>query len=110
MAAIGNGIAWPNILFTSDGRHILIESRTTRVNRSAPIRYIHNLDVQIDAQQYEAGIDEFVESVLARLSSMSVSEMELSSLWRQLLDERADDANELQSGRAACRERVCQYV
>src|SRR3546814_21190625 len=55
MAAIGNGIAWPNILFTSDGRHILIESRTTRVNRSATIRSIHTLDVQIHDQHYEGG-------------------------------------------------------
>jgi hypothetical protein len=90
MAAAGGGIAWPNISFVSDGVHVLIEARGTSGGPGAPVRYLRDIDEQISAESFEAGVDEFVQRVLARLSSLHVVDADLSSLWQQLLDERQD--------------------
>jgi hypothetical protein len=91
VAAVGGGFAWPNLSFTSDGVHVLLESRKTFGGRGAPVRYLRDLDVLIHADVFEAGIDEFIERVLARLSSVSARETELSHLWQELRTERNDD-------------------
>lgn len=91
VAAAGGGIAWPNVAFVSDGVHVLVEARKTNGSAITPVRYLRDLDVPIRAQTFVAGIDEFVDRVLARLSSLSVKS-ELSSLWSQLLHERQDRA------------------
>jgi hypothetical protein len=88
VAAAGKGVAWPDVCFTSDGVHVFIEAHRTFGNRVAPVRYLRDLGVQISAAAFEAGIDEFVERVLARLSSVNIGESDLRSLWKQLLAER----------------------
>lgn len=91
VAAVGGGFAWPDFSFTSDGVHVLVESRETSGGENVPVRYIRNVGVQIGAAAFEAGIDEFVERVLARLSSVDVGITDLSLLWQQLLAERRDE-------------------
>lgn len=90
LAAVGGGVAWPDVTFASDGVHVLVEGRKTSAGRGAPIRYIRDVYVQITAAAFEAGVDEFVERVLARLSSVNISESDLALLWRHLLVERRD--------------------
>ncbi len=90
LAAAGNGFAWPDISFTSDGAHVQIDARRTWGSREAPVRYIRDMTEQISATDFEQGLDDFIERVLARLSAFDVGETELGSLWRQLQDERAD--------------------
>lgn len=91
MAAIGGGTAWPDISFVSDGVHILIQARSTHEGRGAPVRYIRNLDSQVSAVSFEASVDDFVQMVLARLSSLGINKTELKSLWEQLVAERSDE-------------------
>jgi hypothetical protein len=90
VAAVAGGVAWPNVSFASDSVHVLVEARRTLGGRGAPVRYIRDVDVQISAASFEAGIDEFIERVLARLSSVNVGETDLALLWRQLLADRHD--------------------
>lgn len=90
VAAAGGGFAWPDLRFVSDGVHVLVEARKTLERNSAPVRYIGDIDIQITAASFEAGIDEFVDRVLARLSSTAASETELAALWKQLQIERRD--------------------
>ena len=90
VAAAGGGFAWPDLSFASDGVHVLVEARSTFDGSASPVRYIRDVDVQISAAAFEAGIDEFVERVLARLSAFSSAETDLSGLWRQLRSERDD--------------------
>ncbi|MHB8348205.1 MAG: hypothetical protein ACYDHM_13730 [Acidiferrobacterales bacterium] len=91
MAAAGGGIAWPDISFASDGVHVLVESHKTSGGHGAPIRYIRDIAVQISAGVFETGIDEFVQRVLARLSSVKLAQSDLGQLWQQLLAERGDE-------------------
>lgn len=90
VAAVGGGFAWPNISFASDGVHVLIEGRKTSGGENVPVQYIRDFDQQISAAAFEAGIDEFIERVLARLSSVNVGETDLSLLWQILQLERRD--------------------
>lgn len=90
VAAVGSGFAWPDISFASDGVHVLVKARKTRGGDNVPVRYIRDIDVQISAEAFEAGIDYFVERVLARLSSLDVGETDLGLLWTQLRAERGD--------------------
>lgn len=91
VAAAGSGFAWPDVSFASDGVHVRVAARETSGGEDVPVRYIRDIDVQINAAAFEAGIDEFVERVLARLSSVNVGETDLSLLWQQLLAERGDN-------------------
>lgn len=90
LAAVGGGVAWPDVSFASDGVHVLVEARRTLGGPEAPVRYLRDIDVQITASEFEAGIDGFVERVLARLSSVNIGETDLTLLWQQLISERHD--------------------
>lgn len=90
MASIANGVAWPNLSFISDGLHVLLTSKRTHRDPGAPVRYLRSHDVSIHAKDFVAGIDRFIESVLARMSSLSQRAEELEELWQVLLDERND--------------------
>jgi hypothetical protein len=91
MAAVGGGYAWPDIRFASDGLHVLVEARRTSGKQGAPVRYLGSPPVQVTADAFEAGIDDFVERVLARLSSLKVLKTDLAALWREVRSERADE-------------------
>lgn len=88
VAAIGGGVAWPDVAFASDGVHVLVAARKTYSGPGAPVRYLRDVDVHVSAAAFEACIDEFVQRVLARLSSLNVDGAHLGLLWQQLLAER----------------------
>jgi hypothetical protein len=92
MAAVGGGYAWPDIRFASDGLHVLVEARRTSGDKGAPVRYLEGPPVQVAAEAFEIGIDDFVERVLARLSSFKVLKTDLADLWAEVRSERADEA------------------
>jgi hypothetical protein len=90
-AAVGGGYAWPDLRFASDGLHVLIEAKATSAQQVAPVRYLGSLPVQVTAEAFEVGIDDFVERVLARLSSFKALRSELASLWGEVRSERANE-------------------
>ncbi len=90
VAGVGGGFAWPDVSFASDGVQVLVRARKTASGKDLPVRYIRDIDVNISVTAFEAGIDEFVERVLARLSSVGLGTTDLSILWKELLDERRD--------------------
>ena len=94
LAAVGGGVAWPNVCFASDGLHVLVQARSTLLGKGAPVRYLHNGETYIRAASFEAGTFDFVQTVLARLSSLAVGESDLSSLWSQLLTDREEPSRE----------------
>ena len=44
----------------------------------------------VSAEEFEAGVDDFVNRVLARLREWLLADTELSTAWRELSAERAD--------------------
>ena len=90
VAAVGGGVAWPDITFASDGVHVLVHARDTSFGKGAPVRYLRAVDANIRAPTFEAGIGEFIELVLARLSSLRVAEADLNACWKRTVAERQD--------------------
>ena len=90
LASIGGGWLWPNIVVVSDGLRILLEARTTYEVQSEPLRYMANGSVGIPALTFEAGVDAFVERVLARLNDQAGTASDLLTAWRELCAERRD--------------------
>ena len=68
----------------------MVGARKTHGGENVPVRYIHYIDVQISAAAFEEGADEFIERVLARLSSVGTADTDLGILWQQLRQERGD--------------------
>ena len=90
LASIGGGWLWPNIAVVSDGLRIILEARATHEAQSEPLRYMASGAVGIPAPAFEAGIDAFVERVLARLKDQAGPEPDLLTTWRELCAERRD--------------------
>jgi hypothetical protein len=90
LAAIGGGFVWPDLTILSDGEQVLAQVRPTGGQKWEPIRYMENWDCPLSAGEFEAAVDSFIESVLARLASCQILGTELHLLWHELRTERCD--------------------
>ena len=90
LAAIGGGFVWPDLTILSDGEQILAQVRPTGGKVWEPIRYMENWDCPLSVGEFEAAVDSFVESVLARLAGCQFSGTNLHLLWHELRTERRD--------------------
>ena len=93
LAAAGEGYAWPNLVFASDGENVQLHLTPTQES-VGPLRYIERLDTWLPAQEYETGVSRFIESTLQQLGDNSTTD--LHALWKTVLEERATPALALQ--------------
>lgn len=87
LAAAGEGYAWPNLTFASDGENIQINLKPSHQSQG-PVRYIERLDAWVPAKEFEIGVDDFIEHTLEQLSSIEQSS--LKDLWQTVCDERLE--------------------
>ena len=90
LAGVGGGWLWPNVMVTSDGLRVVLDARSSREVGTEPLRYIAGRRVVVSAGAFEAGVDDFVRRVLARLDEWSLSKTDLGAAWRELATERRD--------------------
>ncbi|EAZ98217.1 hypothetical protein [Marinobacter sp. ELB17] len=86
LAAAGEGYAWPDLTFASDGESIQAGLKPSRGN-TGPVRYIERLDAWVPANEYEAAVDQLVNQTLERLSN-SKEHTHLHELWQTVCEER----------------------
>ncbi len=90
-ASIGGGWLWPNVTFDSDGRTVCIKSVGSESTPSEPVSFLGQAEDEfVPVAELERGIDEFVESVMARLKQYRLSDATLPTMWRELQEERND--------------------
>lgn len=89
LAAAGGGFIWPRLTFVSDGVVIRVECNSTDDTSLEVLRYISRFETMITTGAFEAGVDEFIQLVIERFESKSVSS-ELSEIWGEVLSERHD--------------------
>lgn len=90
MTAIGEGYVWPNLTILSDGvRTALISERSIRPD-AKPFRYLGAPACIVPSTEFEAAVDAFIPRIRARLRDQDVGETDLDTIWREVLDERAD--------------------
>jgi hypothetical protein len=86
LAAAGGGYAWPDLTFASDGESVQFNLKPSWESRG-PVRYIERLDAWAPAEEFETGVDGFINHTLEQLSS--IEQTPLNELWRTVCEERA---------------------
>jgi len=96
LPAVGHGYVWPNVTFSSVNGVIRVSACRTNSSRQgaaadlSPIRYLDDASADVSAEAFEAALDQFITSVVARLKLMGCEDSELEELWEALKAERAD--------------------
>ena len=90
LAGIGGGWLWPNVTITCDGFRVVLDAKPSPEVWTEPLRYVTSRRVVVSAPGLEAGVDDFVKRVLARLDEWSLAETHLGAAWRELAAERDD--------------------
>jgi hypothetical protein len=91
LPSIGQGFAWPPLIFASDGADIHIQC--DGLSRSdpemlSPIRYLNSFADSVNAASFEGGVRAFVESVIERLDATRQRDTVLHQLWSETLIEQ----------------------
>ncbi len=91
LASIGGGWLWPNIAIKSDGLRVVLDARPSPEVFTEPLRYITDQTKVVSGDAFEAGVDDLVGRVLARLGQWSLpGSTDLCTLWHELAAERSD--------------------
>ena len=90
LAGIGGGWLWPNITVRSDSLRVGLDARPSPEVEAEPVRYMASRSTAVSAESFEAGVDDFVERVLARLDEYALGGTDLATAWKELAAERAD--------------------
>lgn len=67
MASIGGGWLWPNLTIRSDGLRVVLDAAPSAAVDSEPVRYVANESAVVSAEEFEAGVDDFVNRVLGQV-------------------------------------------
>ena len=89
----GHGFIWPDLSFSSDWQSVHVSSRPTASWQAEPIRYLNDFDKFVPIEDFEAGVGDFIEGTIARLSSIPTNETNLSLLWSEVTRERNDSVS-----------------
>ena len=90
LSNIGGGYVWPNITVFSDGERTALIAKPASERPSTPYRYINDAAATLASRDFEATIDQFVETVRGRLRAEGVADTNLDTLWSDLAAERRD--------------------
>jgi len=90
LSNIGGGYVWPNITVFSDGERTALIAKPASDRPSTPYRYINDAAAIMASREFEATIDQFVETVRGRLRAEGVADTNLDTLWSDLATERRD--------------------
>ncbi|MBS1831017.1 MAG: hypothetical protein JST93_37335 [Acidobacteria bacterium] len=89
LPSAGFGFLWPLLVFDSDGASIGIHCNSNLDSRE-PIRFLEHFRLTIPVESFVQGVDDFIQTVLARLSTCGVSGTTLETLWHDVLAERRE--------------------
>jgi hypothetical protein len=88
LATIGGGYIWPNLTIFSDGERTALLAKPTAERPQTPFRYIADFAAFIQAAEFEAEVDNFIDQVLQRLEQEGVANTNLATIWAAILEER----------------------
>ena len=90
MGNVGHGYVWPDLTFESDWESVHVMSRPTARRDAEPIRYLNHFDHHLSVAEFESGVQDFVNGVIARLSHIRDSRTNLRVLWEDVTSERLE--------------------
>ena len=98
VGAAGNGYLWPDMEFSGSGDRVHVRARQTGAGLGHSLRFLNEIDVHVPADDFESGVQGFVDAVVSRMGSLSgASERsrELEAAWHELREEICDPARSL---------------
>lgn len=90
MACIGGGWLWPNIKLTSDGHNVTLHARPTDATSIEPLSFLADAVGHVPREDFEAGVDFFLEQVANRLDEQRGQDGHLARMIKELNDDRHD--------------------
>jgi hypothetical protein len=97
LTAVGGGYDWPPLTMASDGEDISLRCMGNSGNDHpdlSPIRYLNSFAKTISAVDFEHGVANFVQAVIAGLDSRGLRKTPLHDLWKETNRERQHAATE----------------
>lgn len=90
MAALGGGMAWPNLDVVSDGEFVQLTVRAELRPDVAAVRYLRDMTIEIPASAFERAVDRFIDKIEARVTDCFPADHTLRDLRAELREERED--------------------
>ena len=90
IGAAGGGYIWPDLSFSSDWNTVLVQCSRTVPRAAEPIQYTKEYNHFIAVEDFERGIEDFVKSTIARLSTTRAGYKDLAELWDEINSERLE--------------------
>ncbi|MCC2958311.1 hypothetical protein LK542_22100 [Massilia sp. IC2-477] len=92
IGAAGAGYVWPQVLFATDREAMQVWAAPSRQNEQQSVRYLNGLitPASVSMSEFESRVENFINSVIARLDAKGSCQNSLKSLWLEVLDERSD--------------------
>jgi hypothetical protein len=78
------------ITITAGGGHVLLQVEPTKPLPAEPLRYVTMAAPAVPAIEFDTATGHFIEQVLAKLSDDHIEETNLSRIWAELREERAN--------------------
>ena len=92
IGAANHGYVWPHIVLATDGEAMHMWAAPSAPDSRQSVKYLNGLSqphaVKLDDFNHEAA--RFIELVLSRLHTTGYPDTDLASLWRLILEDRAD--------------------
>ncbi len=88
IGAAGGGYAWPDLTFISDGITIWAHCRQTTAINADPVRFLSSFDAPVSAEDFERGMDLFMDAVIEREASLATEWRLLPEMWAEIIEER----------------------
>ena len=92
VAAAGGGYVWPDLKIVSHGDYINLYSHETSSIGGESIAYLGEMNYSLSAEDFVDAVDDFIETVLARLVNCGLDDTVLHKLWALIQEERRDSA------------------
>lgn len=92
LTAIGGGLIWPRMRFASDDQMIQVSARAVRNAPWEPVRHLNDIQPArpVKVEQFDEAVEKIIRLVVLRLNDVGVSAEPLSTIWSNVLEERAD--------------------
>lgn len=91
MRSAGHGYLWPPLRIETDGESITVHCLPPPpAGSTESVRYLEQLHESIPVTEFVKGAETFIQTVIARLDTVGISDTELHALWREVSGERAD--------------------
>lgn len=91
LGAANHGFVWPQIAFASDYENMQVWAVPSKASPNQSVRYLNGLnEAVVPMAEFKLTVDALVDAVINRLEAVGIHDTDLSLLWAEVKEERAD--------------------